>query len=782
MEDSCYHCGDKIIGKSIVWQDKNFCCHGCESVFRILEENNLGDFYVYEKNAGTRPKEGAEQRFAFLDVPELRNRFIDYEDDKTCRVTLFLPTIHCSSCIYLLENLNRLNAAIFDVKVQFSKREAIISFDQQKLPFSELAYLLDSIGYAPNFGNRNESNKKTDKTYLYKLGVAGFAFGSIMLWSFPEYLGIENDNPEFRTFTSYLSFFVSIPVLFYSANEYLISAWKAVKHRSINLDVPITLGIIALYLQSSYMIFSGSGPGYMDSFASFIFFLLIGKWFQSKTYRSLAFDRDYSSYFPVAITRITNSKLEELIAIEELKINDRIRLKNEEIIPCDVVLESSAATVDYSFVTGEAVLVEKVKGDFIFAGAKIIGKSAECSVQKEAKRSHLTELWNKGVDNDLEVKKSDKFSSYFLITLCVVAISAAVSWLFIDSSKALEVLVAVLIVACPCALALSRPFTYGNIMRLLGKKGLYLKNSEVIEALNQTTDIVFDKTGTLTSAKSKVEFIGDNLSEEEKIMVFEMVQNSIHPYARMISAYLKIHQNEFLELSTFEEVKGKGMFAVMNGNELKLGSHSYVGVTKVDLPLPGSWLSINNQIKGKFCLESELRPGIQEMINGLALKKLHVLSGDSSTDEEMISSIFPKNATILFHQKPGDKLDYVAKLEQDGKRVLMIGDGLNDVGALKKATCGISISEDIFQFTPSSDAIIDARYLYQLPQLLKISKFSKRILAVCFTFSILYNFIGLSIAISGQLSPLVAAILMPISSVTVVFIATFGTLFFYPKK
>ena len=406
---SCYHCGDEVIGKGYYIEEKAFCCNGCKTVYQLLKDNNLGAFYSLEANAGVKPNVSSIHKFAFLEVESIRDKFIDFEDDQTARTTLFLPQIHCSSCIYLLENLTKIETNILSCQVNFTKREATIIFKKEEFTLSQLAVLLDKIGYAPNFGNRSETEKKFDKTYLYKLGVAGFAFGSIMLWSFPEYLGLGTDNPEFRNFTSYLSFAISIPVVLYSANDYFISAYKALRFKSLNLDVPITIGIFALYLQSSYSIFAGNGPGYMDSFAGFIFFLLIGKWFQNKTYKTLSFERDYTSYFPVAVTRITE-KNEEITEIENLKINDKILVRNEEVIPCDSILISDSAKIDYSFVTGESIPINKYKGDFIYAGGKLIGQRIELKVEKESSRSHLTQLWN-------DVKTDKKIQQVFYIKI-----------------------------------------------------------------------------------------------------------------------------------------------------------------------------------------------------------------------------------------------------------------------------------------------------------------------------------------------------------------------------
>lgn len=776
MSESCFHCGDKIIGRPIVYKEKKFCCSGCSTVFQLLSENNLDNFYAIEEGAGVKPKDANTHKYAFLDVPEIRQKYVSFEDEKSVHLTLFLPTIHCSSCIYLLENIQKIEPNVTSCNVNFVQKTAAIVLNKEA-SLSEFALLLDRIGYAPNFGDKKALQKKRNYQFLYKLGVAGFAFGSIMLWTFPEYLGIEEDNPEIRTFTAYLSLAVSIPVLLYSASDYLKSAYKALRFRSLNLDVPISLGILALYAQSVYTILSNQGTGYMDSFAGFVFFLLIGKWFQSKTYESLSFERDYTAYFPVAVTRVKNEK-EEIVEIDKIEIRDHIKLRNEEIIPCDATLNSETVSIDYSFVTGESEPVRLHTGDFIYAGGKIVGKPAIVKAEKESSRSQLTQIWNDfgetaSKEKGSDVNHADRLSIYFLAGVLILAAISSVLWFFLDANRIVEIIVAVLIVACPCALALSKPFTYGNITRILGRKGLYLKNVEVIEQLNQTTDIVFDKTGTLTSNKDrKVHFEGKELSEVQKTAIASITNASSHPLSRAITLHLQ-HEGIHPEVAeSFEEISGNGIIGSYGGMEIQAGKASYLGVesntneTEVHLKINGTYF-------GKFQIESAFRSEIFDVLKQLTFnKEIHVLSGDSEKDKLRIQSAVPTINELHFGQSPEDKKSYISNLQEKGNKVLMIGDGLNDAGALKKADVGVAISEDIFRFTPGSNAIIDAEALKKLPDLLSTSNFSKTILAICYTFSILYNIVGLTFAISGELTPLIAAILMPISSITIVFIST----------
>lgn len=782
MEKKCFHCGDDLGRKPLSKDEHEFCCNGCLTVYSLLSEHQLSSFYQLEQFAGKKPSESSNFKYDFLDIPEIRKKYIDFEDEQLAKITMYLPEIHCSSCIYLLENIHKINASIISCLVSFTKKEATFTFKNKELKLSELALLLDKIGYEANFGDRKEKEKKINKSFLYKFGVAGFAFGSIMLWAFPEYLGIEGDNPEFRIFTSYLSLAVSIPVLLYSARDYFVSAYKALKYKSLNLDVPITIGIIALYAQSLWSIFNNEGPGYMDSFSGFIFFLLIGKWFQNKSYQSLSFERDYTSYFPVAITKIDNG-IDKIVEIEKLNEGDFFRVRNEEIIPCDAILLSSDAQIDFSFVSGESTIIHKKKGDFIYAGGKLKGKTVDFEVKNKSNRSHLTQIWNESsLSKNTKQNKThqDKMSIYFLIAVLSISLIAGISWFFIDKTKITHVVVSILIVTCPCALALSSPFTLGNVMRLLGRRNLYLKNTAVIERINETTDIVFDKTGTLTNNSQNIVFESiNNLLEQNYNAIYEVCSSSTHPLSVAIKGFLTDKVSvEKIEIIDFKEFPGKGIQAdffneLNQRHQIKIGSAAFLDVESKENYEVNTFVSVNNIYLGKFIFTSVFREDLIQTLSNLKKYKLHVLTGDNEKDKENLLELFPDDAHIKFNQNPMDKLNYIKKLQDNGKKVLMLGDGLNDSGALQEAFVGIAVSENSFRFTPSSDAIIDGFAVSKLDKLLKISSFSKTILFTCLLFSVSYNIFGLSFALSGKLTPLVAAILMPISSITVVFISTF---------
>lgn len=779
-KETCYHCGDDCGNEPVEFDKKNFCCNGCKTVFEIINTTNLDNYYQLEKTPGLKPSFSNADKYKFLDLDEIANKLFDFREGDIRKIRLFLPEIHCSSCIWLLENLHKLNNGVITSEVNFVKKEASITFNVSVVSFKELATLLDKIGYPPKFSGGDENKQKsTSKEAFYKLGVAGFCFSNIMLFSFPEYLNFDNSFLEFRAFFSWLILGFSIPIILYAAKDYWVSAFKALRAKTLNLDVPISLGIFVLYARSIYDIINNNGPGYMDSFAGFILFLLIGKLFQNKTYQALSFERDYKSYFPLAVTKISKAS-EEIVPLNQIEEGDIILIKNEEIVPADAILKSKKARIDYSFVTGEAKPIVKFKGEEIFAGGKQIGDAIELKILKKVEQSYLTQLWNQKAFEKEETDKgsikalTDKLSQVFIFIIIIIALITGTVWYFIDPSNVVNIITAILIVACPCALAISIPFTFGNALRAAGRNKLYLKNADAIEQMGRITDIVFDKTGTITTGNtSKLTFIGNSLTKEQKIAIFSTVRNSSHPLSIVIYNSLKTEYPKPIKVASFEEVPGKGLKGKVENQEIYLGSSAWVGLPKSNSLASEVHLKWNNQYLGYYKIENEYRKEFLSIVNELAENyNLHVLSGDNNSELNNLKKYFKNENQILFNQQPIDKLEYIKKLKLSGKIVLMLGDGLNDAGAIKQSDVGLVISDNVYNFSPACDGILDARKLHQLPLFLNLGKHSIKTLKMSYTFSLLYNTVGLSFAVFNFLTPLVAAILMPLSSISVVLLTT----------
>ncbi|MFD2933492.1 heavy metal translocating P-type ATPase [Spirosoma flavum] len=803
----CYHCGNDCTNESVALDDKTFCCDGCKTVYSILSQHQLCQYYAIDQSGQVTPKDhnrpgnnlkvgelynsrANQTRLEFLDHPDIVAQLLEFSSESTAKITFYIPTIHCSSCLWLLEHLYRINPAIQQSRVDFLKKQVYITYNPTVFTLRQVVELLSSIGYEPLISLNDvvkAGQSTSNRPFLYRLGVAGFCAGNIMLFSFPEYLGL--DDPSFKHLFGIINLLLAIPVVFYSASSYFESVWTSLKKGIINIDLPILLGILVAFCRGAYEVLALGGAGYFDSLTGLIFFLLCGKWFQQRTHEFLSFERDYKSYFPLAVMVIKAGQ-ETAVPVAQLHKGDRIRVRNHELIPADGLLYKGQAMVDYSFVTGESEPEPKEPGALLYAGGKQVGEAIELEVVRDVSQSYLTQLWNNDAFQKNETSRirsfADTIGKYFTLTVITIATGVGVYWYANnDPARAINAFTAVLIIACPCALSLSYPFALGNGLRLLGKRHLFLKNAEVIEQMAACDTVVFDKTGTLTTPQTEITEAFDRpLNSIEIAMIASLVRQSVHPLSRKLANYLS--GSAPMSVEGFTEIPGHGIQAIVDGRIVKIGQYSFVKTPvaifentdqgEANQPTGARvYLNIDHEYRGYFNFPNQYRVGLETMLNQLRpTYQLYLLSGDNDHAQAGLTRCFPDTGHMYFNCRPQEKLDFVRDLQAKGHRVMMVGDGLNDAGALKQADVGIAITDDTIQFTPSSDAIMESGSLTQLPQFLRYSRFGMRLIRVSFAVSLLYNGIGLSYALLGNLSPVVAAILMPISSATMLLIATMG--------
>ncbi|GAB2764677.1 heavy metal translocating P-type ATPase [Salinimicrobium soli] len=780
-EQSCYHCGDTIKTR-IIFDEKSFCCNGCKTVYEIFSDNGLASYYDLDAAPGAAPGK-FEGKYDFLSNKSIAEKLLEFNDGDTQVVSLYIPHIHCSSCIWILENLNKLRPEISSSQVDFPKKTIRVTYNSEGLSLKDLVLFLSSIGYEPyiSLDDYEGGKKKIDRSIIYKLGVAGFAFGNVMFLSFPEYFEVnEFWLDQYKGLFRWLMFSFSLPVMFYAAQDYFISAYKGLRAGILNIDVPLALGMVVLFVRSTLEITFDWGTGFFDSLTGLVFFLTLGKFFQQKTYNFLSFERDYKSYFPIGITRITSEGKEESVHVNEIEKGDRILIRNEELIPVDGILINGTARIDYSFVTGESEAVHKESGDKLFAGGRQVSGIIEMEALKSVSQSYLTQLWSNDV---FQTRKEDSFTSlinkisrHFTIVLLIIAFSATAFWAFTDVKTAINVFTAVLIIACPCALAMSTPFTLGNLLRIFGNKKFYLKNAGVIEQLAKADTLVFDKTGTITSnKKSSISYEGISLTAEEESLLKNTLRASNHPLSRTL--YELLAEYDIKAPEEFNEVTGKGIEAVYKEQAMRVGSAEFVGSTGQTATLNTSvHISANNEYKGRYIFFNEYREGVENLFADLAPEyHLSILSGDNKGEKERLEKLLPKHTEMLFNQKPEDKLEYIKALQQQGRKTVMVGDGLNDAGALAQSEVGIALSENVNVFSPACDAILDATAFPKLLAFIKASKKGMQVIKISMLMSFLYNIVGLYFAVTGQLSPIIAAILMPLSSISIIAFTTLCT-------
>jgi Cu+-exporting ATPase len=774
----CRHCGETCVGEVVHGADGPFCCSGCAAVFAVIKEHDLDSFYACELPPGVTQKSASPQateRFAALDDPTIAARLLDYADGNRARVTLTIPGIHCGACVWLLEQLWRLDAGVASSEVDLGRRSIRVEFDPAVTSLRGIAELLARVGYEPSLVNETAPQDRSATRRLYQqLGVAGFAFGNIMLFSIPRYAnGAAIDGGLQRVF-DVLNVTFAIPVLLFSAADYFRSAWQSLRTRTMTLDVPVALGLLVLFGRSIVDIAIGGGEGFLDSFSGLVFFLLIGRLLQQKVFEQISFERTFRSFLPLSV-RVERQGTIALEPIERLCVGDSLIVRHHEVLPADAELLDESGAVDYAFITGEQAPVVVRRGDTIRAGGRAAAGAMRLRVIADVSHTRLASLW----DNPVFARQRTSwlenlgatFGAWFTLAALLLAAMGALAW-WPDVRASLSVATAVLIVACPCALTLAAPITLGTAMAELGQRGLYLKRPSVALDLSRIDTVVFDKTGTLTATDRAEAVEADGLSPQSWLRAQRLAAVSSHPASRVLADLRFPYCGPTvvpLPPISVREVAGHGVRGIVDGHVVAIGTPAFVAAETGSSRVPADdriHVAVGTE-RGSYRMRAPLRPGVEDAIRDLGDDYgLWLLSGDHGGDASRWASLF--HLCTLFRQSPEQKLEAVKRAERLGQHVLMIGDGLNDAGAFAAASAGIAVSDDTMCLAPACDAVIAGHRLPLLPAFLRYARSARHVVVLSFVVSVLYNAVGLTLALSGALTPLAAAILMPVSSLTVI--------------
>jgi Cu+-exporting ATPase len=780
---ACAHCGDVCPAEPLRLAELPFCCAGCRTVYELLSASQLCTYYALGEQPGLKIKEvELPGRFDYLASEAVQAQLLSFRSAEQARLTLHVPQMHCTSCIWLLEHLPRLHPGVVEARVQFLRKEINITYLLAEISLPEVVQLLASVGYEPQItlAELGAQPHRASHTLYYQLGLAAFAFGNVMLLALPDYFSFVGKlQAGFGRFFGYLSMALAVPVLLYSARGFFRSAGQGLRQRHINLDFPISLGLASLFSVSTFEVLAGRGPGYFDSFTGLVFFMLIGKWVQQHTYDALRFDRDYTAYFPVAVTRLTPAG-EQSISVQELAVGHRIRVRHQEVIPADAVLLRGAGQIDYSFVSGESTPVARAAGELVYAGGRQLGEALELEVVRGVSQGYLTQLWNnpaftKDAAGPTLETYANRAGRYFVALTLLLAAGTLAYWAPRDQATMWRAFTSVLVIACPCALSLATPFALGAALRVLGRHKLYLKNAAVIETLGRADTLVFDKTGTLTDpTKSDVQYHGRLLLTIEKQLIATAAAQSTHPLSQRLAGELA---SEVLALTTCQEYPGQGLSATAeNGQAVRLGSAAFVenaGEPEAATPETRVYVALNDKPAGYFTFRNVYRPALPAVLAALGKRyRLAVLSGDTDAEGHRLRALLGEAAELHFGQSPADKLAYIAAERAQGHTVVMVGDGLNDAGALRAADAGIALTDTLTNFSPACDAILEAGELGRLATFLGFSRACLRVVLATFALSLGYNAVGLTLAVQGHFTPIASAILMPLSSLSVMVVAT----------
>jgi P-type Cu+ transporter len=778
QKTNCFHCGSECGKQAVTGHQQSFCCTGCKSVYEILQGNNLCNYYTLNNHPGfTQKTIVAKQKFEYLDSTEVIDKLIKFKQNNTAHIQFYLPQMHCSSCVWLLEQIHNINEGIESCQVNFVSKEVYIIFNQSITSVRKIVETLASIGYEPHINlNQIKAKESTpnNKKRIIKIGVAGFCFANIMMLSFPDYLANGKViEPIIQRGLQIISIILSLPVLLFAAQEFFVAAYVGLKNKYLNIDAPVALAIAITFCRSIYEITTHQGNGYLDSMSGIVFFMLVGRWLQEKTYHSISFERDYNSFFPIAVEVIKN-KIGYTTLLNNVKEQDVIAIHHNEIIPADAIVSKGNCLIDYSFVSGEQTPVKKEIGELVYAGGKQINGKIELLVVKPVSQSYLTMLWNNEAFKRKDKPQPNIFDTvgkYFTYIVVTIGFIAGLYWLLQDNTfKMWNAITTVLIVACPCALLLANNYANGNVLRIFGTNNFYIRDASVLLQLKKITHLVFDKTGTLTESQEiAIEYDGKMINQVLEVEIASILNQSNHPHSKALIKFLNIEST--LNIEHYKEHDGLGIEAWVNDQHIKIGSAKFVQAIKENSNGAEVFIKVDNEIIGKFIIKNVYRKNIFNLLKQLKNKyRLSIISGDNNAEAKNLSNALHSNENLFFNQSPYHKLEYIQQLQKNKNIVVaMVGDGLNDAGALKASHVGIAISDSSNNFTPACDAVLQANSINKLNAFLQLAKTNSTIIFITFCISAVYNVIGLSYAVQGTLSPVIAAILMPASSFTIIF-------------
>lgn len=779
---SCLHCGEKFITSKKLNED--FCCSGCDSAYQMVDNFNLSSYYksrVLDDNIRKiKPEE--------LQEIELES-FIVKNEEGNYELLAAIDGISCAACIWLIENILKQQKNVHLARVNLSKKYLKLQWSGQKKYAYELIAILQKIGYRIYPFDEEvikEEEKKYSDKLVKKMAVAGFGAGNIMLFSIAlwfydvNHLGLQTKN-----LIHFLTAIIAIPCIIYSASEFFISAFRALKNRTSNMDITISTAIGLTVAVSFYQIFYDVKHIYFDSAMTLCFFLLIGKYFDFKA-RKKAFDvsREFS-LLSSNFARIVDEKGQiKIIAAKNIKKGDILLVKIGEKIAADGSVIAGESEIDNSLITGESRAVKIGKNSEVFAGAINLNAAVQIRVTATQNNSLLKQIQNIIENNENSNNKytriADKIAGNYTIIVHVVALVAFLIWLLLINAgleKSLLVAISILVITCPCALALSVPIAQSLTISYGLKNGIIIKSGSALEKINEVNDYIFDKTGTITAGAPKLvkfQCLNDELTKKQENFYLKIAaslsQNSSHPYAKAITDFFTDEKITILG----KEDKGLGLSGKHEGKIAKIGKINFVSkniakkyLDKIDKSLSSSLFSYDKKIFICYFAD-ELKSDAVYFFQQLSKRDISatILSGD---DEKIVSDLAKKLEieNFYFEQTPISKTRILQKLKGN-KKFAMVGDGINDAAALSCADISISFSSATNLTQNVADIIINREELSPILNFLNLAKKSLKIIKQNLLFCLIYNSIAVPFAVLGYVNPLLAALAMSSSSLAVV--------------
>jgi len=786
----CSHCGLPVPSARLEPLSKDqFCCDGCRSVFAILHSAGLADYYAQRdpNDAGAVVPQRSQRKFEELDEPAFRDRHCQAGPGGVLRSEFFVEGVHCSACVWLLERLPRVTPAVLEARYDLTRSVLQLAWDPSSAPLSEVARALDSLGYTPHPTHATSlaaEQRKGDRALLLRLGIAGAAAGNVMLMALALYSGkYAGMAAEYAEFFRYGSLAIATPAIFWAGNVFFRGGLAALRTRTPHMDLPVSLGLLAGYLGSAHNVLRGEGEVYFDSLCTLIFLLLVGRYLQRTHQRRSAKASDLLNALAPTTACLVEGESSREVPASALVAGSVIEIRVGERIAVDGVISQGRSALDTSLLTGESFPEEVSVGDRVHAGTTNLSAPLLVRVESVGGETRLGRLMHSVEATQRErapiVRLADRVAGYFVLAILAVAALTLSIWWSLDASHAIDHTVALLVVTCPCALGMATPLAVSAALRAAARSGVLFKGGEFIEELARPGIIVFDKTGTLTEGRlALVAWSGDQTIQSH---VRAAEATSGHPIAR---AFQRSLAESDLSCSERQEYPG-GVIARVDGHDVLVGSQSFVRASLASLPL---WavtqaqahaaagrtpvlIALDGEVRAIAAFADTIRADAAASLKQLAELgfQFEVLSGD---DQRVVDSVVRELGVPLLKAtggaSPEAKLASITSLRASGQRVFMVGDGVNDAAGMAAANVGIAVHGGAEACLSAADVFTTRPGLETVALAALGSKRTMRVIRIGIGLSLAYNLLGIALAVTGRLDPLWAAVLMPLSSISVV--------------
>jgi Cu2+-exporting ATPase len=778
---------------NVAEQQREFCCHGCLTVCQTIYAAGLQSFYNKTPDGEKlAPPPDLPKELATYDLDEVQSEYTDI--NRSHRTMHFLVEgIHCAACVWLIEHALSKQPGVLQAEVNLTAKRLKLNWDNDQIQLSQVLHALSQIGYAAvpfDPDTAEGALAKRHRSLLYRMAFAGFAMMNMMWVSIALYSGA--DQGEFRNWFHWIGLLIATPTLIYSGYPFIRNGLIGLRRRYLTMDLPIAIGATSTYLYSCYVTLSQSATGqvYFDTVVNFLFVILVGRYLEAISKRqALSATRRLLELQPKLATLVEGDST-RIVPIRSVQLGDLLLVKPGEKVPVDGVIEQGQSAVDESMLTGESLPIAKQSGDHVVAGS-INGEGAfkvrAQQVLRNTALAKIVALMDEAQASKAPIQSiADRIVPWFVLATLTLASITFIYWLQFDFETALLAATSVLVVTCPCAFGLATPMSVAVATGVGSNRGVLIKQGEALENLSKVTHFVFDKTGTLTAGRLQVSQIKSfsDLSEAQLLKLAASVeQHSEHGIAAAICEQARQRELRLSQITDFQSTPGKGVSAVIDADTVQLGTAAWLqslGVAidtytqqylaeQERLGISCVLLAVNGAIKGSLGLVDQLRPDSAETIKQLlkAGLKVTVLSGDRQAVVNAVTAdlgAISRKAEVL----PQDKSSVIKQLQQAGETIAMVGDGVNDSPALIQADVGIAMASGTDVSVESADIVLSHQELKSVAEARLLAARTLRTIRQNIVLSISYNVIMVPLAMMALVSPIVAAITMPMSSLLVI--------------